>query len=102
MPVTEIFILSTAFSHQYQDAINISIAGSDQSRVTFAERFGNGKDPNPKIKISDQCELTILNSEKIEKISRLRYFRRHVNNEYFIYKSRFICIFEFVLGKNTF
>ena len=37
-----------------------------------------------------------------KKNSRLRYFRRHVNNEYFIYKSRFICIFEFVLGKNTF
>ena len=56
MSVTKIFILSPTLSHQHQNAINISIAGSDYSGVTFAERFGNGKDPNPKIKISDPRE----------------------------------------------
>ena len=33
------------------DVIIISVAVTDYSRVTFAARFGNGGDPNPKIKI---------------------------------------------------
>ena len=108
MDLDKIFILSPTVSHQYQNAINISIVGwvgSDYSRLTFAERFGNGKDPNPKIKISDPRELTIWNSEKLKKfqdsdISDVTWIMNisfiNVNIEIYLY------FFLFELGKNTF
>ena len=81
--------LYSRLSHRYQDFINISVAGSDHQESLLLKGLETAKF---QIQRSNFWSTRIddLKFRKIEKISRLRYFRRHVNNEYNVFNNAFI------------